>query len=133
MSRKTIFICLLILVIIVYNSNGNSQIHQVDGEFIREWLLLGPFFPGDLETDFLANSIKGINYHPQKGDTVLTQQGDILTWKSYRTKGSSIVDLSDAFGTHHNATIYAFCILNKEVPGVKYHLSLNMTMARLYG
>ena len=117
MPRKTIFICLLILVIIVYNSNGNSQIHQVDGEFIREWLLLGPFFPGDLETDFLANSIKGINYHPQKGDTVLTQQGDILTWKSYRTKGSSIVDLSDAFGTHHNATIYAFCILNKEVPG----------------
>jgi hypothetical protein len=28
--------------------------HPVDGEYIKEWLVLGPFFPDDLEKDFLA-------------------------------------------------------------------------------
>ena len=97
--------CLIVLTVSILTSNGHTQTHTVDGEFVREWLLLGPFFPDDLETDFLANSSGEINNHPQDGDTVITQQGDTLTWKSYRTKGSGIVDLSDAFGTQLNATI----------------------------
>jgi len=37
-------------------SDIKSPIHQLDGEYIREWLVLGPFFPDDLKRDFLANA-----------------------------------------------------------------------------
>ena len=45
-------------------------IHPVDGEYIKEWLVLGPFFPADLETDFLADVGGEENIDPKEGDTV---------------------------------------------------------------
>ena len=30
--------------------------HVVDEAYTKEWLLLGPFFPDNLETDFLINA-----------------------------------------------------------------------------
>ena len=33
--------------------------HGVDGQYITEWLLLAPFFPDNLSTDFLAEAVSG--------------------------------------------------------------------------
>ncbi|MBM3239949.1 hypothetical protein FJZ31_26995 [Candidatus Poribacteria bacterium] len=38
--------------------------HPVDGEYIQEWLVLGPFFPDDLEKDFLADVGGEANINP---------------------------------------------------------------------
>ena len=47
-----------------------SPIHAIDGEYITEWLVLGPFFPEDLETDFISDVGGEALIHPQAGDTV---------------------------------------------------------------
>ena len=39
-----------LLTLFVFLSHGNAQTHAVDGEYITEWLLIGPFFPDHLET-----------------------------------------------------------------------------------
>ncbi|MBC8229360.1 hypothetical protein H8E77_07435 [bacterium] len=51
-------------------TNMKSPIHAIDGEYITEWLVLGPFFPEDLETDFISDVGGEALIHPQAGDTV---------------------------------------------------------------
>ena len=65
-------------------------LHNIDGEYIREWLILGPFFPNDLDTDFLADAGGEMSVQPQEGDVVATDDGRRLTWKRYDTKGDII-------------------------------------------
>jgi len=84
--------------------------HVVDGEYIKEWLVLGPFFPNNLEMDFLADVGGEENVEPKEGDSVTTAEGRTLTWKRYTTKGN-MIDLIDAVGNHEKATAYAFCLL----------------------
>ena len=89
-----------------------SPHHIIDGEYIKEWLVLGPFFPDNLEKDFLADVGGEANIEPEEGDTArslatsATADGKTLTWKRYQAKGN-IVDLSDAVGNLENATAYA--------------------------
>ena len=119
-------------------------IHPVDGEYIKEWLVLGPFFDNDLSlsTDFLAGVGGETKIHPQEGDTVgfdtgfdtpsatqpkspldpsrystqATADGKMLMWKRYKSK-SDIIDLLDAVGRCDYATAYAFCVLRTDVAG----------------
>jgi serine phosphatase RsbU (regulator of sigma subunit) len=90
--------------------------YQVDGRYITEWLVLGPFFPNDLDQDFLLDVGGEANIEPREGDTVLTFEGDTLIWKRHRTK-QPIIDLLKVIGNHQNATAYAFCTLKSEVDG----------------
>jgi len=90
--------------------------HAIDGEYIREWLVLGPFFPNDLDSDFLANAGGEANVEPNEGDTVTTSDGKTLTWKRYESKEDTI-NLFDAVGNHQHATAYAFCVLQSEAAG----------------
>jgi len=92
-------------------SPANTQTHAIDGEYIKEWLVLGPFFPNDLLTDFLANVGREANVQPNEGDTVTTLSfhrnsalametkagGSPLMWKRYRCR-ADIIDLVDAVG-----------------------------------
>ena len=98
----------------------SSITHAIDGKYIREWLVLGPFFPDDLEKDFLADVGGEANIEPKKGDAVgfdmlrystqATADGKTLTWKRYESE-KDVVDLLDAVGVHEYATAYAFCVL----------------------
>ena len=95
-------------------AQGDRQVViPLSNEYIREWLVLGPFFPGDLKTDFLANAGGEGNIKPQDGDVIKITEAKELTWRRYKTKGYSI-DLADAMGYHEHATAYAFCILQSE-------------------
>jgi len=94
----------------------SSITHNIDEEYIREWLVLGPFFPDDLDRDFLADVGGEAKIKPREGDTVATAQGETLTWKRYESK-EDIVDLLKAVGKHEYATAYAFCVLDSEIEG----------------
>jgi len=84
-------------------------------EYIREWLVLGPFFPDDLDTDFLADMGGEANIEPKEGDIVTTADGTTLTWKRYKSK-TDIIDLLHAVGKHEHATAYSFCVLQIPLP-----------------
>ena len=97
----------------VAHAQNDVPIHPVDGQYITEWLVLGPFFPDDLEKDFLVDVGGEAHIEPKEGDTVVTAQGDTLTWKRYQTQGS-LIDLTHAVGNYLHATAYAFCTLRSE-------------------
>ncbi|MHC4536253.1 MAG: hypothetical protein ACYS6K_20060 [Planctomycetota bacterium] len=92
----------------------SSITHHIDQEYIREWLVLGAFFPNDLKADFLTQTGGEMNVRPQEGDTVTTDDGRRLTWKRYKTEGD-VIDLMDAVENHKNATVYAFSVIPSEV------------------
>ena len=119
--RKLFFMqCSAMIFFSFYIATSHAQdsvpTHSVDGTFIKEWLVLGPFFPADLETDFLASANGEAFANPKPGDTVTTAEGKTLTWTVYRTEGN-IIDLQRAMGKHEKAVCYAFCLLESDQDG----------------
>ena len=107
------FFCLYIAVV---HAQDNVPTHPVDGTFIKEWLVLGPFFPEDLETDFLTSNNGETSANPKPGDTVTTAEGKTVIWTVYRSEGN-IIDLQHAIGKHENVVCYAFCLLENDQEG----------------
>jgi len=60
-------------------------VQVLDGGFVREWPVLGPFPSDDLGTDFLAESGGEANVRPQEGVAVAGRNGRKLVWKRYRS------------------------------------------------
>ena len=108
-----IFFCFYIATA---HAQDNVPTHPVDGTFIKEWLVLGPFFPEDLETDFLASTNGETSANPKPGDTVTTPEGKTLTWTVYRTEGN-LIDLHHAVGNYQEAVCYTFCLLESDHGG----------------
>ncbi|MGH7451046.1 MAG: ATP-binding protein, partial [bacterium] len=112
MPRKLLF-CVLFLSAGIFTAAGYAQSHAIDGDFITEWLLLGPFKPNALDRDFLASVGGEANIHPKEGNVVITGQSDTLRWKRYRSPGS-IIHFDHAVGPYEFVTVYAFCVLYSE-------------------
>ena len=112
-SARCWILVFLSFCVTVAHAQDNVPTHPVDGTFIKEWLVLGPFFPEDLETDFLASTNGEALANPKPGDTVTTAEGKTLTWTVYRTE-RNIIDLQRAIGKHEEAVCYAFCLLESE-------------------
>ena len=98
------------------HQSNNVPTHNIDGQYIKEWLLLGPFFPDDLDTDFLASAGGEANVNPCEGDAVTTSDGRTLRWKRHHS-AEKAVDLIAAIGVHEYATAYAFCVLRNDSEG----------------
>jgi ligand-binding sensor domain-containing protein len=128
-KRLLIFIAMLFYMCVtsIWAQEGVPIIPLRD-EYIREWLVLGPFLPKDLDIDFLADAGGEANIEPKEGDTVTTSDGEILTWKRHEFK-TDIVNLLDATGGD-NATVYAFCVLQSEIAGdAQIHLGSDSRIA----
>ncbi len=112
--------CSVLIFFCFYIATAHAQdrvpTHPVDGTFIKEWLVLGPFFPEDLETDFLASVNGEVLVNPKPGDTVTTADGKMLTWTVYRSKGN-LFNLLHAVGNHREAVCYTFCLLESDRGG----------------
>ncbi|MBI1923102.1 carboxypeptidase regulatory-like domain-containing protein [Candidatus Poribacteria bacterium] len=107
----------LILILTTFVTAENTvPAHPIDGNSIREWLLLGPFPSGDLDKDFLANVGGEANANPKPGDTVTTADGRALMWRRFRSEGKTI-NLVEAVGEFEDVTAYVFCILQSEHAG----------------
>ena len=109
-----IILCLTIMTTL-YADEG-IPVHPIDGEYIGEWLVLGPFLSESLYEDFLIDAGGEAHVEPREGDTVVTAQGDTLTWKSHQSS-RSIVDFLGTVGNVQHATAYAFCFLNSDAGG----------------
>ena len=115
-GRNLSFVLFYLFMLTAAYTQNDVPLHSVDGKYIKEWLVLGPFFPDALHTDFLADVDGEANIEPKEGDTVITTQGDTLTWKPHQTN-RNIIDLLDVVGNFDNATAYAICILKSAVDG----------------
>lgn len=94
-------------------AQNDSPSDPAEGEYIKEWLVLGPFPPYDLSKDFLLNA-GGENYiEPSAGDIVVTERGDTLTWKRVQAQ-QNIINLLKIIGNYQNVTTYAFCNLKSK-------------------
>ena len=113
-------ICFMVILYVlaadVWAQETGQAVAQLSNEYIKEWLVMGPFFPDDLDRDFFADVGAESSIQPQESDIIATAAGMELTWKHHRTKKYS-VDLSDAIGYYEHAVAYAFCTLQSEVAG----------------
>jgi len=115
-ERNLSFVLFCLFMLPGAHAQNDAPSHPVDGQYITEWLVLGPFFRDDLELDFLVDAGGEANIEPKEGDTVVTAQRDTLTWKRYRSQ-SSIIALKQVVGDYEHATAYAFCTLRSEAEG----------------
>ncbi len=90
-------------------------IHSIRGEYIREWLVLGPF-PDDSAFGPLESVGGTENTRPQEGDTVTVPDGKRLTWTRFRSSGR-IIELPEAVGYHPHTAACAYCVLESETDG----------------
>ena len=106
MLRCLLFIFLLLSLLCASGAYARdpAPVHTVDGEYIRGWLVIGPFFPDNLDKDFLADVSGEANINPRDGDIVTTADGSILTWKPYQSR-RDIIDLLDAVGNHEQQVL----------------------------
>ena len=91
----------------------DAQTNLIDGTYMRNWLILGPFFPQDLDKDFLEKYGGETNVRPEPGDVVQTKDGRELIWKSYESP-SFRVNFITAVGRFDAATIYAFSYIKSK-------------------
>lgn len=87
--------------------------HPVDGSFVREWLVLGPFRAQELDTDFLAEAGGEGNVRPKEGDFITRSDGSRLAWTRYRSE-SDMANIRKVLGNEEFAVAYAYCELNSE-------------------
>ena len=106
LSWVCLFFCLIFSITHAQNS---VPIHPVDGEYITDWLVLGPFNTADIEREFLADAGGESNINPKPGDPLTTVDGRVLTWKRHTFEET--VELTDALGYAENATAYVFCLI----------------------
>ena len=82
--------------------HSTAQVNQIDGNFIKDWLILGSFSGRNIDQDYLKNVDGEANMNPKVGDTIKTAQGGTLTWSLYRSRILSIFSLSTANGLGDN-------------------------------
>ena len=122
-ALKTGILSLFWFTLITISALANAPTHAVDGDYIQEWLVLGPFDSDGTDAEnpiFVPNDA---DPSPVEGRSVLASDGTTRTWQRYTAKGI-MVSLIDAIADHENATAYAFCFLRSEVAGeAQLHLA----------
>ncbi len=88
---------------------------QVDGSFVREWLVLGPFATKDLERDFLADQGGESNVRPREGEAVTQTDGTKLVWRRVRSD-YDLVNLEQVLGMRPWSVAYVYCELMTSRP-----------------
>jgi len=90
-------------------------VQKVDGSFVRDWLVLGPFPSRDLNTDLLADVGGEANIRPQEGDSVTTKEGKKLTWTRLRSQ-YDLADVAQVFDGLEWSVVYAYCEVDADEP-----------------
>lgn len=80
-----------------------------NGDYIKEWLIIGPF-PRELDTDFLLAQGGEANIRPSEGMEITAPDGKTYTWKRHRSQADAI-DLLKVVGRYDYAVAYAACNL----------------------
>jgi signal transduction histidine kinase/streptogramin lyase len=94
-------------------AHNAAPIHVVDGSFVRNWLVLGPFPSRSVETDFLAGVGGEANVRPKEGEAVTRSDGTRLVWTRFQS-ARDLVDLERVCGIQLRSVAYAYCELLSE-------------------
>ena len=81
----TQYLILILALCLFAVCHSTAQVNQIDGGFMKEWLILGPFSGNDIDQDYLKNVSGEANAAPKAGDAVKTAQSQTLTWNLYRS------------------------------------------------
>ena len=68
---------LLLLLLLFSPPFTAAQVNQIDGGFIKHWLILGPFSGNEIDQDYLESVGGEANMNPEVGDNIKTVQGKI--------------------------------------------------------
>lgn len=99
------------------HAEESIPVHSANtGTSVREWLILGPVPPGELDSPFSGAAVGKISAQPKEGDTVTLSDGKQLVWKRYRS-GENYIALLRALGTQQEASAFAFCFISCPNPG----------------
>lgn len=90
-----------------------APVHKVDGSFVRDWLVLGPFPSRDFESDFLIGAGGEANIRPIDGDTVVRSDGTQLAWTRLHSD-YDLVNLEKVFGIRSWSVAYAYCEISSD-------------------
>ncbi|MDX1701827.1 MAG: hypothetical protein R3250_14470, partial [Melioribacteraceae bacterium] len=108
-ETNLLFIFLYIFLMPSVHLTQNSvPTHQAYGEYIDEWLILGPLFPRSLDKDFFIDKGGESTVKPSENDILVTPDGDTLTW-TYHRSNRKIVNLLATVGNFQYSTAYAYC------------------------
>ncbi len=97
-------------------SAARGQTVRADGDYLRDWLVAGPFTERHLWLVQVANLLGPGRLVPQAGQPALPLMTDAPSWICYQAAGSQ-VNLIDAFGPHEDAGALAFTAIQAEQAG----------------
>ena len=88
-----------------------APVHDLDGSFVREWLVLGPIPSRNREADFLVAAGGEAKVRPKAGEAVEIKDGKPLVWTRLSSKHDAI-DLEQVSGPLGRGVFYAYCEVN---------------------
>ena len=112
-SWLAVLLCLACQLSLAQQSDNSPPLHNVDGSYVREWLVLGPFPSPEMETDFLADVGGEANVRPKEGDGVTLNDGTTLKWTRFRSD-LDLVNLEEFFGIQPKSVAYVYCELSAD-------------------
>lgn len=94
---------------------GGVPSHEVNGSFVREWLVLGPFLRRETSTDFLVEAGGEANARPREGDIVTRTDGTQLKWTLLRSQ-TDMLNPAQVIEVPDFSVFYAYCELTSDQP-----------------
>jgi signal transduction histidine kinase/ligand-binding sensor domain-containing protein/DNA-binding response OmpR family regulator len=97
-------------------AEGPAPVQIVDGTWVKEWLVLGPFPSRDSASAALSRAGVEPAVRPREGGSSPELGAPALVWKRYAAPGDH-VNLLQAVGSHDDSAAYAYCELESDRPG----------------
>ena len=118
MTRQIFLIFTVLLISAARFSYADASVNdlsKIGQQYVKDWVIGGPFSPSTLDADFLNSAVEGGESKVAKiglgaGDSASTTEGRTVLFQQYIAKGNA-VDFVGAIGSDESATAYAFGIL----------------------
>ena len=91
----------------VLGAEGTVPVSEVQGGFIRDWLILGPFPGSAPNMDLVSKTESEAQIRPTEGATFQLEDGTQLTWNRF-TSEDDFVRLNRIIGVQHEFSAYAY-------------------------
>ena len=91
----------------------NIPFNIAEDGYVKNWLVLGPFFPDDAKADSELSRMAIEQIEPREGDIFKAENGKTLKCKRLLAK-NRFVYLTDFLGDSRESFSYSFCVIQSE-------------------